>query len=265
MSLKALVHGPSRIRRGKLFRAYGRRLELRRTACCRRSRRLLARFPALPLRDDGERDREAALCPDGQPRPQGGRPAAPTYPHGWDAVLGSGDLEICGTLAVWQRSLPAKLRLRTGFGTCDVRDWRSAWRSAPMHARPRFGGERARSCPSTRPWHPGTVLIRTNERRLYYVRRRRHGRALQGRGRPPGKQWYGEAAHRRQIRASPPGRRLRRSSATIRSCPDVIPGGAPNNPMGVRALTLDRDEYAIHGTNRPAPSAPSPPMAASAC
>ncbi len=33
--------------------------------------------------------------------------------------------------------------------------------------------------------------------------------------------------------------------------PDVIPGGTPGNPMGARALTLDRDQYAIHGTNRP--------------
>ncbi len=33
--------------------------------------------------------------------------------------------------------------------------------------------------------------------------------------------------------------------------PDVIPGGAPNNPMGPRALTLSGGEYAIHGTNRP--------------
>ena len=33
--------------------------------------------------------------------------------------------------------------------------------------------------------------------------------------------------------------------------PKVIPGGAPNNPMGVAALTLRGGEYAIHGTNRP--------------
>jgi lipoprotein-anchoring transpeptidase ErfK/SrfK len=30
--------------------------------------------------------------------------------------------------------------------------------------------------------------------------------------------------------------------------PDVIPGGSPQNPMGARAITLDRDEIAIHGT-----------------
>jgi lipoprotein-anchoring transpeptidase ErfK/SrfK len=32
--------------------------------------------------------------------------------------------------------------------------------------------------------------------------------------------------------------------------PDLIPGGSPNNPMGVRALTLDRTEIAIHGTTQ---------------
>ena len=31
----------------------------------------------------------------------------------------------------------------------------------------------------------------------------------------------------------------------------MIPGGAPNNPMGVAAMTLSGGEYAIHGTNKP--------------
>ena len=34
--------------------------------------------------------------------------------------------------------------------------------------------------------------------------------------------------------------------------PRVIPGGSPQNPMGVAALTLSGGgEYAIHGTNQP--------------
>ena len=33
--------------------------------------------------------------------------------------------------------------------------------------------------------------------------------------------------------------------------PDLIPGGAPSNPMGVAAMTLNGGEYAIHGTNKP--------------
>jgi lipoprotein-anchoring transpeptidase ErfK/SrfK len=35
-----------------------------------------------------------------------------------------------------------------------------------------------------------------------------------------------------------------------RSLPTVIPGGSPQNPMGVAAMTLSGGgEYAIHGTN----------------
>lgn len=30
--------------------------------------------------------------------------------------------------------------------------------------------------------------------------------------------------------------------------PDFIAGGAPNNPMGAAAISLDRTEIAIHGT-----------------
>jgi lipoprotein-anchoring transpeptidase ErfK/SrfK len=30
--------------------------------------------------------------------------------------------------------------------------------------------------------------------------------------------------------------------------PNLIPGGSPRNPMGVRAMLLDRGEIAIHGT-----------------
>ena len=32
--------------------------------------------------------------------------------------------------------------------------------------------------------------------------------------------------------------------------PEVIPGGAPNNPMGTRAMVLDSGEVAIHGTTQ---------------
>ena len=31
--------------------------------------------------------------------------------------------------------------------------------------------------------------------------------------------------------------------------PSFIPGGSPRNPMGARALTLEQDQVAIHGTN----------------
>jgi len=97
---------------------------------------------------------------------------------------------------------------------------------------------------------PGTILIRTAERRLYFVRG--DGTAMRypiavGK---PGKQWFGEARiDGKYVKpAWAPPAEVKRDNPRL---PNVIPGGAPNNPMGVRALTLDRDEYAIHGTNRP--------------
>jgi len=97
---------------------------------------------------------------------------------------------------------------------------------------------------------PGTIVIKTGERRLYYVRG--DGTALRYRvavGKP-GKQWFGEARiDGKYVRpAWAPPAEVKRDNPRL---PDVIPGGAPNNPMGARALTLDLDEYAIHGTNRP--------------
>jgi lipoprotein-anchoring transpeptidase ErfK/SrfK len=97
---------------------------------------------------------------------------------------------------------------------------------------------------------PGTIVIKTAERKLYYVRG--DGTALRYRvavGKP-GKQWFGEARiDGKYVRPawSPPAE-VKRDNPRL---PDVIPGGAPNNPMGARALTLNLDEYAIHGTNRP--------------
>jgi lipoprotein-anchoring transpeptidase ErfK/SrfK len=97
---------------------------------------------------------------------------------------------------------------------------------------------------------PGTIVIKTGERRLYYVRG--DGTALRYRvavGKP-GKQWFGEAQiDGKYVRpAWAPPAEVKRDNPRL---PNVIPGGAPNNPMGARALTLNLDEYAIHGTNRP--------------
>ena len=97
---------------------------------------------------------------------------------------------------------------------------------------------------------PGTVVVKTAERRLYFVIN--DGSAVRypvavGR---PAKQWVGQVAvagkHLRPAWSPPEEVRLDNPDL-----PDVIPGGAPNNPMGVAALTLSGGEYAIHGTNRP--------------
>jgi len=98
---------------------------------------------------------------------------------------------------------------------------------------------------------PGTIVVKTGERRLYYIiDERRALRFPVGVGRS-GKAWTGTArVEGKYLRPawSPPDE-IRRENPKL---PDVIAGGAANNPMGAAALTLRGGEYAIHGTNRPA-------------
>ena len=95
---------------------------------------------------------------------------------------------------------------------------------------------------------PGTIVIRTSERALYL--QLQDGSALRypvGVG-MRGKQWQGTAridGKYVEPAWSPPAE-VKRDKPWM---PDVIPPG-PKNPMGARALTLDRGEYAIHGTTQ---------------
>ena len=99
-------------------------------------------------------------------------------------------------------------------------------------------------------YSPGTIVVKTNERRLYLVLD--SGRAIRypvGVGKAD-KRWAGETriSGKYQHPAWSPPAEVKRDNPRI---PDVIPGGSPSNPMGVAAMTLAGGEYAIHGTNRP--------------
>ncbi|MFY9600289.1 MAG: L,D-transpeptidase [Pseudolabrys sp.] len=96
----------------------------------------------------------------------------------------------------------------------------------------------------------GTIVVKTNERRLYLVLEGSQAiRYPVGVGRA-GKAWSGTAfisGKYIQPGWSPPAE-IRHDKPSI---PDLIPGGSPRNPMGAAALTLSEGEYAIHGTNNP--------------
>ena len=99
-------------------------------------------------------------------------------------------------------------------------------------------------------YSPGTIVVHTNERRLYLILD--SGRAVRypvGVGKS-GKQWAGTTRIDGKYRNpawSPPAE-VKHDKPSM---PDVIPGGSPHNPMGVAAMTLAGGEYAIHGTNMP--------------
>jgi len=97
---------------------------------------------------------------------------------------------------------------------------------------------------------PGTIVVRSAERKLYLVTD--YGSAVRypvavGR---MGKQWAGTAfvAGKYVNPAWSPPAEIKRDNPRL---PNVIPGGSKSNPMGTRALVLDRGQYAIHGTNNP--------------
>ncbi|WP_284417238.1 MULTISPECIES: L,D-transpeptidase [unclassified Bradyrhizobium] len=99
-------------------------------------------------------------------------------------------------------------------------------------------------------YSPGTIVVKTGERRLYLVLDGSHAmRYPVGVGKA-GRQWAGttkiDGKYRNPAWAPPAD--VKRDKPEL---PDVIPGGSPRNPMGVAAMTLAGGDYAIHGTNVP--------------
>lgn len=105
---------------------------------------------------------------------------------------------------------------------------------------------------------PGTIIVNTRERALYYVLE--NNKAIRygvGVGRQ-GFTWKGSAKIKRKAEwpawHPPEEMRKRELKQNGRKLPERMPGG-PNNPLGARALYLfqgNRDTlYRIHGTNNP--------------
>ena len=96
---------------------------------------------------------------------------------------------------------------------------------------------------------PGTIVISTQARRLYYVTQR--GQAIEygiGVGRP-GFAWTGTKTITRKAEWpswTPPAEMLRRRP----DLPRYMSGGV-ENPLGARAMYLGGSLYRIHGSNEP--------------
>lgn len=96
---------------------------------------------------------------------------------------------------------------------------------------------------------PGTIVIDTPRRKLFLVLGA--GRAIAYPVGVPkrGWEWSGTASvNGKYVRpdwAPPPEVRVEEPNLPYR-----VRGGAPNNPMGARAITLDRANVAIHGSTQ---------------
>jgi lipoprotein-anchoring transpeptidase ErfK/SrfK len=95
----------------------------------------------------------------------------------------------------------------------------------------------------------GAVLISQSAKRLYLILDAETAIAYPVAVARRGKEWSGPAriAGKYVEPAWSPPESVKRDHPEL---PEVIPGGSPANPMGARAIMLDRDEIAIHGTTR---------------
>lgn len=114
-----------------------------------------------------------------------------------------------------------------------------------------FGVAQARTIVQMEGLQRNTILVKTSQRHLYLglgdgsairysIGVGRHDKQWTGQRRIVGKRIRPAWSPTAQIRADNPG------------IANVIPAGAPNNPMGAAALLLSGEgQYAIHGTNKP--------------
>jgi len=103
------------------------------------------------------------------------------------------------------------------------------------------------------PYGPNTIVINTDERRLYFVYEK--GKAIKygiGVGRE-GFQWSGTDTISNKAEWpgwTPPPEMIVREKAKGRILPNFMRGG-PDNPLGARALYIGARIYRIHGSNEP--------------
>ncbi len=98
------------------------------------------------------------------------------------------------------------------------------------------------------PYPAGTIVISQGARKLFLITGPETAIQYRVAVAKAGKEWSGYAhIEGKYVRPawSPPDI-VKRDHPEL---PDVIPGGSPHNPMGARAITLDREEVAIHGTS----------------
>jgi lipoprotein-anchoring transpeptidase ErfK/SrfK len=104
------------------------------------------------------------------------------------------------------------------------------------------------------PYGPNTIVINTDERRLYYVFEK--GKAIKygiGVGRE-GFEWSGTDTISRKAEwpgwTPPPEMIVREKKTNGRIIPNYMAGGL-DNPLGARALYIGERIYRIHGSNEP--------------
>lgn len=112
---------------------------------------------------------------------------------------------------------------------------------------------RSRTIAFTSQLPPGSILVRTGTRRLYYILPNRQAIEYHvGVGRE-GFTWAGEDIVSRKAEWPdwrPPKEMIAREARRGRKLPAFMAGG-PKNPLGARAIYIGDTQFRIHGTTQP--------------
>jgi lipoprotein-anchoring transpeptidase ErfK/SrfK len=102
----------------------------------------------------------------------------------------------------------------------------------------------------TGPYKPGTIVVDTAERRLYYVMDGGHAVRYGIGVARPGFEWSGthKISQKREWPGWTPPEEMKKRQPGL---PDYMPGGI-DNPLGARAMYIGSTIYRIHGSNQPA-------------
>jgi lipoprotein-anchoring transpeptidase ErfK/SrfK len=105
----------------------------------------------------------------------------------------------------------------------------------------------------TRDMAPGSILVNTAERKLYFVLPGGLAEMYPIGVGKEGFQWRGsDRISRKAVWPDwrPPDAMIRREASKGRFIPAFMPGG-PKNPLGARALYIGSTQFRIHGTTQP--------------
>jgi lipoprotein-anchoring transpeptidase ErfK/SrfK len=144
-------------------------------------------------------------------------------------------------------------QIKFGPGTFKIYGGMTSGQTASLYTPLEPPGISRRIVDFYEPLPAGSILIRTAERRLYYVLH--NNRAIMypvGVGRE-GFTWTGQDSITRKAiwpDWRPPKDMIEREAKRGHVIPAFMSGG-PENPLGARALYIGDTEYRIHGTTQP--------------
>ena len=165
----------------------------------------------------------------------------------------AGVIFICVLSAVPAMAEPAKPKIFSIVGATDMIPQNQLRLPTSAKAETAMGEPTRAEVSLITSLEPGTILVKTAERKLYFIEPNRRAISWSVAVGRQGYSWRGTNSVSRKAEWPdwrPPPEMLQREAASGHIIPDFVKGG-PGNPLGSRALYLGDSAYRIHGTDKP--------------